>query len=155
MKANIARAILPVNKPSDIAVPHNHVMSDVGKRVRALRKTLGLTQVILAQKVGVSQPAISDIESGDTKSMMGPTLSKLAKVLGTNADWLLTGKGTPNRTQDTGLSESELLELFRAMNDADREALLQVARSMHKGGSPAPSVVDPFPGVAARARTRA
>jgi len=86
--------------------------------------------------------------------MFGQTLSELAKALGTNSDWLLTGKGSPGRAPDTSLSESELLDLFRAMSDSDREALLQVARSMHKGSNPNPSAVDPFPGVSTRARTR-
>jgi transcriptional regulator with XRE-family HTH domain len=154
MRTNIAVAIVAVNSHSDILLPHTADMSDVGKRVRALRKSRGLTQVVLAKRVGVSQPAISDIERGDTTAMLGPTLSELAKALGTNADWLLTGKGSPGRVPDTGLSESELLELFRAMSEDDREALLRVARSMHKGGNPAPSAVDPFPGVSTRTPPR-
>lgn len=146
--------MLTVNSHSDIRLPDNLHMSDVGKRVRGLRKLAGMTQVTLAKKVGVSQSAISDIERGDTTAMLGPTLSELAKALSTNTDWLLNGKGSPGPLANTDVSEGELLNLFRALSEEDQIALLRVARSMHKGGNPTPSAVDPFPAASIRTPTR-
>lgn len=114
-----------------------------------------MTQVNLAKRVGVTQSAISDIERGDTTAMMGPTLSALARALGTNTDWLLKGTGTPGASINADVSEGELLALYRALGEEDRAALLRVAKSMHKGSDPAPSAVDPFPKSVRRAPTSA
>ena len=119
-------------------------MSDMGKRVRALRKALGLTQVQLAKLARVGQPAISDIERGDTAEMMGPTLTALCGALRTNPDWLLNGRGSPSQPVHTDLDEGELLALFRALAEQQRAALLIVARSM-QSSMPAPSVTNPYP----------
>jgi transcriptional regulator with XRE-family HTH domain len=117
-------------------------MSDIGKRVRALRKALGFTQVQLAKRVGVSQAAVSDIERGDTTYVLGPTLSSLAAALRTNTDWLMSGNGSAAPVIQTDDSESELLAMFRAMDPQVRSALLVVARSMYKGGDFGPTVID-------------
>lgn len=117
----------------------------MGKRVRALRKARGLTQVQLAKRAGVTQSAISDIERGDTTEMMGPTLSALCAALGTNPPWLLDGKGTPAAAIHADIDEGELLAVFRALPDNQRGALLTVARSMQAGSDPEPSHINPYP----------
>ena len=88
----MAVAISKVNRPGyGGSRDHPPNMDTLGKRVRGLRKTQGLTQTQLAQKVSVSQSAISDIESGDTKVILGPTMTALCAALRTNAEWLQTG----------------------------------------------------------------
>jgi len=57
-------------------------------RVDSWREHLGLTQKEVADKMGISQPALSQIESGDTK-LRPATIKKLAKVLGIPADYLV------------------------------------------------------------------
>ena len=49
--------------------------------VRAWREFLGLTQVELAEKAGISQAALSQIESGEHR-IRKATREKLAKALG-------------------------------------------------------------------------
>ena len=64
--------------------------SDFGARLFKARKALGLTQVAIAKKVGMSQPAYQEAETvgnGSTKT------AQLAKALGVNPHWLATGKG--------------------------------------------------------------
>jgi transcriptional regulator with XRE-family HTH domain len=121
-------------------------MDTLGKRVRGLRKTHGLTQTQLAQKVGVSQSAISDIESGDTKVILGPTMTALCAALRTNAEWLQTGQGSPAPAVTTGIEEGELLAIFRALPDELRMALITTARSMQAATAAAPSALNPFAG---------
>jgi len=62
----------------------------IGERIRKARKSRNLSQADLARRVGVSQPAIANWESG----MHDPrrfTLAKLADVLGAPLDWLAAG----------------------------------------------------------------
>ena len=126
-------------------------MDTLAKRVRGLRKTHGLTQTQLAQKVGVSQSAISDIESGDTKKTLGPTIAALCAALRTNADWLQSGVGSPGPSVTTGIEEGELLAVFRALPENMRTALLMTARAMQAATAAAPSGVNPF---VSRSRSR-
>ena len=62
----------------------------IGGRIREARKSRGLSQADLARRVGVSQPAIANWESGihDPRRI---TLSKLADALQTSLDWLAAG----------------------------------------------------------------
>jgi len=54
---------------------------DIGKSIRELRKAKGLSQAQLAQKTGVTQAAISHIESG-SKRASGGSVKKICKALG-------------------------------------------------------------------------
>lgn len=62
----------------------------IGERIRDARRTAGLSQVDLAVKVGVSQPAVANWESGvhDPRRLM---LARIADALGVSADWLASG----------------------------------------------------------------
>jgi len=62
----------------------------IGERIRQARKSRGMSQVDLATKVGVSQPAIANWESGvhDPRRL---TLAKLADALEAPLDWLAAG----------------------------------------------------------------
>lgn len=66
-------------------------MKTFNERSKERRSALGLTQVQLAKKVGVSSVTISQWESGDY-SPKGKNLYKLAEALKCSPDWLLYGK---------------------------------------------------------------
>jgi len=55
-----------------------------------MRSILGISQSELAKKANISQPVISDLESGRSQTC-GHT-SSIANVLGVNAYWLETGR---------------------------------------------------------------
>ncbi len=145
MPTSIAAAIPLVNRHSDTASLDHLRMADVGNRVRTLRKMQGLTQVRLAKLVGVSQGAVSDIERGDTSVMMGPTLTAICRALATNPDWLLSGRGSPAPSPPASPDGSELLTIYAQLPDAQREALLTVARSMRDGLGSRATAENPFP----------
>lgn len=54
--------------------------------MRILRESKGLTQAVLAQRAGVPQSVISDIESGKTKAPRIDTIKAIAAVLGVTMD---------------------------------------------------------------------
>jgi len=62
----------------------------IGERIRQARKSRGLSQSDLAQRIGVSQPAIANWESGlhDPRRLM---LAKLGAALEYPLDWLAAG----------------------------------------------------------------
>ena len=66
-------------------------MSGVGTRIKKARDVLGMTQVVLAKAVGVSQQAVMELESGRAKGTKH--CAKFARALGQDPLWLETGDG--------------------------------------------------------------
>lgn len=65
--------------------------SAFGARLRSARLKAGLTQVDLAEAVGMSQSALAETET----RALGSTLTvQLAKVLRVSPEWLATGDGS-------------------------------------------------------------
>jgi transcriptional regulator with XRE-family HTH domain len=64
----------------------------LGKRLKTLRKTLGITQKELARTLGVSEMTIRRYEANRFQPD-AEVLSKLAKTYNINLHWLLTGEG--------------------------------------------------------------
>jgi transcriptional regulator with XRE-family HTH domain len=64
-----------------------------GKRVRQARESVGLTQVQLARKLGVSRTTVLRWENGRFSPRFA--LEKLARVTGVRAAWLAFGDGEP------------------------------------------------------------
>ncbi len=65
-------------------------------RVKRLRKELDLTQQELADKVGIGQSTIGQIESGRNKSIKADKLLKLAQALNTTTEYLINGEQANN-----------------------------------------------------------
>ena len=69
--------------------------ADIGKRLRALRKNIGLNQSEISDKLGFSTPSvISRLEKGE-RPLTIETLKKLAIFYNADLHWLITGKVSP------------------------------------------------------------
>lgn len=101
--------------------------SGMGERIRQARQTAGMTQVELAQAVGVSRSAIAQWET-DRSGQVGVNLARLAVVLSVSPTYLLNGTVGPDGggTAETP-QEMALLRLYREMPDEDRQVLLRLA----------------------------
>lgn len=92
-------------------------LTSLGLRLRYAREELRkLTQIQLAQTTGLKQPSISELETGETKEISGPTLIAISDALKVRPEWLVTGKlpieyGEAERLTD---DERELLAHYRA-----------------------------------------
>jgi transcriptional regulator with XRE-family HTH domain len=64
-------------------------MGELGTFVRERRKALGYTLEEVADQIGVSHQALSQLELGQTRGLKGPNMYKLARVLNVTADALL------------------------------------------------------------------
>lgn len=119
-------------------------MVDIGQRVKMMRKSLGMTQADLAQKVGIKQPSLSYIENNPSEEIKQSTIRALAKALNTNTNWLATGKGSPSPVQTTSPDESEAVVLFNLLNDNNRLAWMTTGRTLLATQSDVPKVANPF-----------
>lgn len=94
-----------------------------GNRIRELRKAAGLSQVELAQRTGVSQPYISQIENQDGLSLDIARMRALSREFNCAPADLLCDEDNPDRLS---ADERELLRLFRQSSDAQRELAVRV-----------------------------
>lgn len=126
-----------VNRYSDGVLRENIGMT-IGMRIKASRERASLTQPQLAKAVGMSQSALSELESGASKTT--GKLAAIAKECGVNAYWLETGKGSMipelapaatatnvTRLERLDAEESELIQNFRKSSRAKRMTILAAA----------------------------
>lgn len=57
-------------------------LSDLGKKVKELRKDKGLTQQILANETGISRATLSKLENGYIANVSIVTLDNILSILG-------------------------------------------------------------------------
>lgn len=67
-------------------------MSAIGTRIKERRRDVKMTQLDIAQRIGVSKVAVSQWEN-ETSQPNGENLLALANALGVTPQWLLTGRG--------------------------------------------------------------
>lgn len=95
---------------------------EFSERLKKLRKQAQLTQVDVAEKLGISQPAYASWERG-VKKPTQENLVKIAKLFNASIDTLVSN----DKTDDVDLSEVELL--FRTtsegMNNEEKEVFKQ------------------------------
>ncbi len=99
MNTSIGTPILSVNRYSDL-MPHDNIGMSIGSRIREARRAAKLTQKALAERVGMKQASLSELETGESQ---GTTMvASFAAALGVSALWLETGKGSmaPEPTAD-------------------------------------------------------
>ena len=100
----------------------------LGSRLKQLRKQKRWTQKELAGKVEIRFQQLNKYESG-LNIPPAEMLVKLADVLGTSVDYLLTG----NPIEDSPLANSRLFQRFKMledMNPSDREAIITLIDAM-------------------------
>lgn len=85
------------------------LLLEIGKRVRERREELNLTQEILAEKMGVSNLMVSNLENGK-KAIRPENLVKLSNVLGISTDYILKGIRTNAEISDLSQRISKLSE---------------------------------------------
>lgn len=93
----------------------------LGQAVQAARKRAGLTQGQLADLVGYSQRAISDIENGNTQ-VLAVVLYRIAKAMAVDpVELCLLAWPTDERMLQADQTERELLLLIKQVPTERRE----------------------------------
>lgn len=96
----------------------------IGERLAQLRKDRGITQVEMADALGISQPVYSGHERGEVR-IHGELLAKLARILKVSADEILGLEASrPARAPRDRRLLRRLQDLDR-LSKRDRDALMR------------------------------
>lgn len=96
----------------------------LGERLARFRRERGLTQVELAQRLGIAQPVVSDYERGELR-LHGQLIVKLTAILGVTSEELL---GLKKPTSNGAIKNRRLLRRLQAIDRLprrDQQALLR------------------------------
>lgn len=105
--------------------------ASIGDRLRWLLEYREMKQTQLAEAIGTTQAAISNIVTNASRKPSAPTLLRMAAVLQASADWIITGDGHPFEISTVGKrAEKDLLAAFRDMDPQAQAALLAAAKAM-------------------------
>lgn len=111
----------------------------LGERLRESREYLGLSQQEVAERLGISRPAVTHIEAGRRK-VSTLELRQLASLYRRPYEWLI------GEARDPGVPEDHLTQALyrttRELSDRDREQLLRFAQFLRDAGGPPPSPQD-------------
>ncbi|MCI0655895.1 MAG: helix-turn-helix domain-containing protein [Acidobacteria bacterium] len=113
--------------------------SNFGKRLVALRKAHGLTQVQLAEATRTTQRAISYYETQDSYRP-APVVAELARGLRVSTDELLGVKITTKTTRQVPPETRRLWKKFQqvmALPEKDRRAVIRLVNSLVTAKAPA------------------
>jgi transcriptional regulator with XRE-family HTH domain len=94
---------------------------ELGKRIRAERTKLNLTQEKLAEKIEISESFLGHIERGDRKLSL-ETLVKIAQEFNVSTDYLLVG----SVKQPPHLFVEETISVLEKVNKKQVKILLNI-----------------------------
>ena len=108
--------------------------NSIGNRIKRLRQNKNLTQLELANKIGITPKSISFYEL-DQREPVNDTLNKLSSVLNTTPEYIKFGISSTEQTNDIGTIFDDILNLLdeedsiafygdiTKLNDEQREIL--------------------------------
>jgi transcriptional regulator with XRE-family HTH domain len=113
-------------------------------RIRLARRHAGLSQAKLAEAIGVQRSAVSHWESPQGKNPSVTHLRTVAMVTGVTFEWLATGRGKMQLSEDAVLDsvsavdailvedqlELRLVQAFREASPRTRVALVEIVEEV-------------------------
>jgi transcriptional regulator with XRE-family HTH domain len=85
---------------------------EIGEVIKQLRMKQGLTQAQLGERCGISDQAVSNIETGKTYPPKG-TIGKICRALGENVSYLLAKVGEDDVPDEQRAVYRALLEMLK------------------------------------------
>ena len=106
----------------------------MNERIKALRKSLGLTQVAFAQRIGVKQNTVATYETGRTTP--GDTvIALIVREFGVYEPWLRSGEGQMFAVKDRETEISEFVgEILSGDTPEFRKRLVSVLARLDDNG---------------------
>jgi len=113
-----------IHKEMAMAAQDINLLTDFGRRLVALRKKAGYTQVELAKELGITQRMISYYE-GHTEYPPSALLPELAEILGVTADQLL-GIKPIKKTVKTDTRLQRRVKQIEKLETKDKRQVMQM-----------------------------
>ncbi len=110
----------------------------IGDQIKALRKTLDLTQQAFCERIGIKRNTIAKYETGRGEPI-DAVVSLICREFDVSEEWLRTGKGKMFKEKGTdaldilaseyGMSQSDriLIEKFLSLKPEHRQAVMKYA----------------------------
>jgi transcriptional regulator with XRE-family HTH domain len=116
---------------TDEREPRDDEAAEIGQRLRGSREYLGLSQEEAASYMGVSRPAMSNIEAGKRK-VSAEEIRRFARLYRRPYEYFL------GEAQEVAGDETEgaLFRTTRELSEGDREQVLQFALFLRNAGKP-------------------
>ncbi|MDR2602224.1 MAG: helix-turn-helix domain-containing protein [Spirochaetaceae bacterium] len=105
----------------------------MNKRLRDIRKAIGLNQSEFAAKLGMKQGGYSQVETGEN-ALTEQNIRLVCLTFGVNENWLRTGAGDMFIAKDLAetIEEKELLDIFGRLTDDMKDFFLNMGRELLK-----------------------
>ena len=106
----------------------------LGAAVRRIRELHGIGQEVLAERSGLSQGYLSQIEGGSWTTVTEDALGRIATALGVEP-WVILAQAAGLKLDDVERFTDEeriWLDAFRALDAEQRETILRVAIVMRR-----------------------
>jgi len=107
------------------------VVETIGQRLARLRRERGMTQVEMAERLGVAQPVVSDYERGELR-LHGQLIVKLTQILSVSSEELLGLEAPRARSTATDRRFLRRLQEIEHLPRRDQQALLRTIDSFLK-----------------------
>lgn len=100
-------------------------MSEIGYRIKCIRKENNLNQSQFAKSIGISQGNLSEIEMGNSNPS-AETLISIRAQYNVNLNWLLTDVDSEDGITYEDYYEKKLVEVYRNLNDYDKNEIIEI-----------------------------
>ena len=104
-------------------------LKTLGGRVKQARMDRDMTQVVLAAKAGIKQPALSAIEANKTTNPRAGTLLRLAMALQVEPRWLQSGEGSRDMSAYNP-ADHQFTDVMSALDPGNRRSVLIFAQAL-------------------------
>lgn len=100
-------------------------METLGQKIKRLRKNKNLSQVAVADAIGITRPFLTGIETG-REAPGRNTLIAIANFFDVSIDWLTNNQNKEEATYILNKKEAQLLSAFRDMEPDKAEMFLKL-----------------------------
>jgi transcriptional regulator with XRE-family HTH domain len=102
-------------------------MNNIHERIREIRKSLNIKQGDFAKLLGLTNAAVSMIESGKNP-LTESNLRLICMIFNVRESWLRTGEGDMLDFTDNDPFINEVIELMQKLSQEEREVVLNYVR---------------------------
>ena len=101
-------------------------MSELSERIEKLIYEKNISRTELARQTGTKESTVRNWSVRDSSPSVEAAY-KVAQYFGVTVEWLVTGT---DKEDSLSAEEKELLELFRTLDERDKQTILTLSRSL-------------------------